>query len=221
MKRIAHNLELLDWMRIDHFRGLVAFWEVPADEETAINGRWVEAQAMDFFLKMQQEFPHLPVIAEDLGIITPDVHAVMERFGFPGMKVLLFAFGPNMPGNPYIPHNLPRNCLAYTGTHDNNTIRGWFEKETSPEDRQRLFRYLGREVSPEELPKELIRLLMRSAANTVILPLQDLLGLGGEAQMNRPATRQGNWEWRLQPGLLTPQVAADLREMTEIYGRAE
>jgi 4-alpha-glucanotransferase len=176
---------------------------------------------MDFFLKMRQEFPHLPVIAEDLGIITPDVHAVMERFGFPGMKVLLFAFGPDMPTNPYIPHNLPRNCVAYTGTHDNNTIRGWLEKETSAEDRQRLFRYLGREVSPEELPKELIRLLMRSAADAVILPLQDLLGLGGEAQMNRPATRQGNWEWRLQPGLLTPQLAADLREMTEIYGRAE
>jgi 4-alpha-glucanotransferase len=221
MKRIAHNLELLDWARIDHFRGLVAFWEVPEEEETAINGRWVEAQAMDFFLKMRQEFPHLPVIAEDLGIITPDVHAVMERFGFPGMKILLFAFGPDMPTNPYIPHNLPRNCVAYTGTHDNNTIRGWLEKETSAEDRQRLFRYLGREVSPEELPKELIRLLMRSAADAVILPLQDLLGLGGEAQMNRPATRQGNWEWRLQPGLLTPQLAADLREMTEIYGRAE
>ena len=95
----------------------------------------------------------MPVIAEDLGIITPDVHAVMEHFGFPGMKVLLFAFGPDMPTNPYIPHNLPRNCVAYTGTHDNNTIRGWFQEETSPEDRQGLFRYLGREVSPEELPR--------------------------------------------------------------------
>jgi 4-alpha-glucanotransferase len=108
----------------------------------------------------------------------------MTHFGFPGMKVLLFAFGQDLPTNPYIPHNLPRNCVAYTGTHDNNTIRAWFQEETSPEDRSRIFRYLGREVDPEELPREFIRLLMRSAADTIVLPMQDLLGLGAEARMN-------------------------------------
>ena len=136
------------------------------------------------------------------------------------MKVLLFAFGQDLPTNPYIPHNLPRNCIAYTGTHDNNTIRGWFQGETSPEDRKRIFRYLGREVAPEELPREFIRLLMRSAADTIVLPMQDLLGLGAEARMNQPATRKGNWEWRLNPEMLTLEVFKELGDMTEIFGRA-
>jgi 4-alpha-glucanotransferase len=175
---------------------------------------------MDFFNHLVQQFPHLPLIAEDLGIITPDVREVIQHFGFPGMKVLLFAFGADLPTNPYIPHNLPPNCVAYTGTHDNNTIRGWFEEETSPEDRQRIFRYLGREVSSDDLPRELIRLVMRSAANTVIIPMQDLLGLGGEARMNRPATRRGNWQWRMKADQPAAEIAAALGEMTEIYGRA-
>jgi 4-alpha-glucanotransferase len=220
LKRMERNLRLFDWVRIDHFRGLVAFWEIPAAKETAVEGRWVDAPARDFFTRLVQEFPRLPVIAEDLGLITPDVHKIMNHFGFPGMKVLLFAFGQDLPTNPYIPHNLPRNCLAYTGTHDNNTIRGWFEGEASSEDRQRVFRYLGREVSPGEIPREFIRLLMRSAADTIVLPLPDLLGLGAEARMNRPATRQGNWEWRLEPEMLASEVFEELKDMTEISGRA-
>ena len=144
LKRIGRNLKLFDWVRIDHFRGLVAFWEIPAEKETAVDGRWVNVPAMDFLTHLSPNFPHLPVIAEDLGIITPDVQEVMNHFGFPGMKVLLFAFGQTSPTNPYIPHNLPRNCIAYTGTHDNNTTRGWFQAETSPVDRTRIFRYLGR-----------------------------------------------------------------------------
>ena len=220
LKRMDRNLRLFDWVRIDHFRGLVAFWEIPAEKETAVEGRWVAAPARDFLAHLVQKFPQLPVIAEDLGIITPDVHDVMKHFGFPGMKVLLFAFGQDLPTNPYIPHNLPRKCIAYTGTHDNNTIRGWFQGETSPEDRKRIFRYLGREVAPEELPREFIRLLMRSAADTIVLPMQDLLGLGAEARMNQPATRKGNWEWRLKPEMLTSEVFEELEDMTEIYGRA-
>jgi len=133
---------------------------------------------------------------------------------------LLFAFGQDLPTNLYIPHNLPRKCIAYTGTHDNNTIRGWFQGETSPEDRKRIFRYLGREVTPEELPREFIRLLMRSAADTIVLPMQDLLNLGAEARMNQPATRKGNWEWRLNPEMLTLEVFKELGDMTEIFGRA-
>lgn len=135
------------------------------------------------------------------------------------MKVLLFAFGPGLPANPYIPHNFSNHCVAYTGTHDNNPVKGWFEKEASPDDQKRLFQYLGRNVPLGELPQELIRLVMMSVADTVIFPMQDVLGLGAEARMNHPSTREGNWEWRLASGLLTPPVAATLREMTEIYGR--
>jgi 4-alpha-glucanotransferase len=152
-------------------------------------------------------------------VITPDVREVMSRFDFPGMKILLFSFGPDMRNNPYIPHNLTRDCVAYTGTHDNNTARGWFEQEASPDDRQRLFRYLGREVSADEVAWELIRLLMISAANTVIFPMQDVLGLGADARMNTPATKECNWAWRCRPGQLTPDVAARLRELTELSGR--
>ena len=220
VERMEHNLRLCDVLRIDHFRGLVAYWEVPAMDDTAINGRWIEAPVMDFLNHLMRKFPFLPIIAEDLGLITPDVREVIHHFELPGMKVLLFAFGEDLPTNPYIPHNLPKNCVAYTGTHDNNTVRGWFEGDEAPEDKKRLLRYLGRDVPREEIHWELIRLLMMSVANTVIFPLQDILGLGGEARMNRPATVEGNWEWRLLPGVLTPDLATKLREMTELYGRA-
>jgi 4-alpha-glucanotransferase len=220
IQRMERNLSLCDVVRIDHFRGLVAYWEVAATENTAINGKWIEAPAMDFLDHLMRKFPFLPIVAEDLGIITPDVREVMQNFELPGMKVLLFAFGEDLPTNPYIPHNLPKNCVAYTGTHDNNTIRGWFEGEGAPEDKKRLLRYLGRDVPVEKLHWELIRLLMMSAANTVIFPLQDILGLGEGARMNRPATLEGNWKWRLGTDLLRPDVVLKLREMTEIYGRA-
>jgi 4-alpha-glucanotransferase len=218
-QRVGHNLALFDFVRIDHFRGLVGYWEIPATEKTAVIGKWIEAPALDFFNHLQKEFPGLPVIAEDLGLITPDVRQIMDHFRFPGMKVLVFAFGPDLPGNPDIPHNFSRNCVAYTGTHDNNPIKGWFETEASPDDQERLFRYLGRKVPPDDLPRELVRLVMMSVADTAIFPMQDILGLGRQARMNFPSTREGNWEWRLSPDLLTPQVAEKLREMTEIYGR--
>jgi len=143
----------------------------------------------------------------------------MDHFQFPGMKVLLFAFGPDMPHNPYVPHNFSRNFVAYTGTHDINSVKGWFETEASADKQKRLFRYLGRQVPADDLPQELIRLLMMSVADTVIFPMQDVLGLGAEARMNYPSIREGNWEWRLVSGLLTPQVKERLREMTEIYSR--
>jgi 4-alpha-glucanotransferase len=218
-RRIAASLRIADFVRVDHFRGFVSHWEVPVTETTAINGRWVDAPAMDFFTHLCRKFPYLPIIAEDLGVITPDVREVMDHFEFPGMKILLFAFGSDMPHNPYIPHNLPRNCVAYTGTHDNNTVRGWFEHEASQTDRQRLFRYLGREVSADEVPWELIRLLMMSAADTVILPLQDVLGLGLDARMNTPGSTECNWAWRFRPDQLTPDVASRLREITETHAR--
>ena len=217
--RAEHQMKLFDLVRLDHFRGLVGYWEVPAGESTAINGRWVEAPAEDFFGVLLKRFPYLPVIAEDLGFITPDVREVVRRFDFPGIKVLLFAFGEDFPANPYIPHNLARNCVMYTGTHDNNTVRGWFENEATSKEVQRFYRYLGREAPAEEIHWEFIRLTMMSVADTVILPVQDILGIGEEARMNRPATTQGNWQWRLLPAQLTPRLSRRLLEMTEIYGR--
>jgi 4-alpha-glucanotransferase len=220
IRRIEHNLRLFDFIRVDHFRGFVAYWEVPATEKTAINGRWKKVPAVDFFDKLTKRFPCLPIIAEDLGVITPDVREVMRRYEFPGMKVLLFAFSENLPGNPYIPHNIVENCVFYTGTHDNNTIKGWFEKEAKLEEKKRLFCYIGREVPLKNLHWELIRLVMMSVANTVIFPMQDTLGLGEETRMNRPGTSAGNWQWRLLPDEITPSLKRKLREMTEIYGRA-
>ncbi len=219
LQRVAHNLQLVDVLRIDHFRGFVAFWEVPSTENTAINGQWVEVPADDFFTTLLKNFSVDSFIAEDLGVITPDVKEIMNRFGFQGMRVLLFAFGEDLPTHPYLPHNYIPNCVVYTGTHDNNTARGWFDKETSPQDRQRLFRYLGCEVSSERVSKELFRLAMMSVANTVIIPMQDILNLGEEARMNRPSVSLGNWEWRLLPDQLSPTSVSWLREMTEIYGR--
>jgi len=219
VRRIAHALSLYDLVRIDHFRGFVAYWEVPAHEPTAVHGYWVEAPAEDFFRTLSKHFPCLPIIAEDLGVITPDVREVMERWGFPGMRVLLFAFGPDMPTNPYAPHHHVRHCVVYTGTHDNNTVRGWFEQEASDEDRRRLFRYLGRTVTADEVAWEMVRLAMMSVADRVILPMQDVLGLGAEARMNTPGTPEGNWEWRLRPHQITPELARRLADLTETYGR--
>ena len=220
VQRIAHNLKLFDFVRVDHFRGFVAYWEVPATEKNAIKGKWIEAPGVHFFNYIKKAFPHLPIIAEDLGTITPDVREVIHRFALPCMKVLLFAFDGPLPTNPYAPHNHVRNCLVYTGTHDNNTARGWFEKEATSEVKQCLFRYIGRQVTAEEVHWELVRLAMMSVANTAIIPMQDILGLGEEARINRPAKKNGNWQWRLLPDQLTPGVSKRLLEMTEIYGRA-
>jgi 4-alpha-glucanotransferase len=220
LERLSHHLRLLDFLRIDHFRGFVAYWEVPASETTAVKGQWVEAPANDFFTALLKKIPADFLIAEDLGLITQDVTEIMSRFGFPGMRVLQFAFDGDLATHPFLPHNYIPNCIAYTGTHDNNTLKGWFENEITPEDRQKLFRYLGREVSCNDLPKELIRLLMMSIAQTVIIPVQDILGLGEEARLNRPSSAKGNWEWRLLPDQLSSPHQEMLRELTSIYKRA-
>lgn len=220
MERIAHNLRLFDFVRIDHFRGFVGFWEIPAVEQTAINGRWVEGPGVSFFMTLFRRFPEAGLIAEDLGLISPDVIHVMNRFGLPGMRVIQFAFAEDDAQSPHLPHNYVPNCLAFTGTHDNNTLRGWFDEEITPEERERVFLYLGRQVCGEELPRELIRLLMMSVAKTVIVQAQDILGLGSEARMNLPSTCQGNWTWRLMPDQLSPSHAQMLSEMSARYGRA-
>ncbi|HHN65642.1 MAG TPA: 4-alpha-glucanotransferase [Nitrospirae bacterium] len=219
IERIGHNLELFDLFRVDHFRGFVAYWQVRAGEKTAIKGHWVKAPARDFFSSLLNHFGDLPIIAEDLGVITPDVVEVMEHFGFPGMKILLFAFGEDNPAHPYLPHNYGENYIVYTGTHDNNTTVGWFRNETSREDRQRLFEYIGRVVTEEDVHWELIRLAMMSVARMAIFPMQDILGLDESARMNRPSTRRGNWKWRLRKELVSDSIRERLLRMTTIYNR--
>ena len=219
IQRLEHVLKLYDMVRVDHFRGFVAYWQVPAAHRTAAHGKWIRASAKDFFTVVKKRFPELPIIAEDLGNITRDVKEVMLRFAFPGMKVLLFAFGKDDPKHPYLPHNYEKNCVVYTGTHDNNTVRGWFEREAKPAVKKRIFRYLGRNVSKEEIHWEFIKLAMMSVADLVIIPMQDVLGLGEDARMNLPATSQGNWEWRLLPHQAGLEEADKLSEMTKISRR--
>ena len=219
IKRVEQNLRLYDLVRIDHFRGLVAYWQVRAAESTAIKGKWIKAVPVDFLNTLKKRFPKLPIIAEDLGIITPDVTEVMNRFGIPGMRVLLFAFGEDNPNHPYLPENFVPNCIVYTGTHDTNTARGWFEKETSEEDKQRLFKYLGKNLSAEEVSWELITLAMNSVAQMAIIPMQDILGLGEEARMNKPAGSEGNWLWRLRPGQIGDLVTEKMLNMTRSFER--
>ena len=214
MNRIEHNLKLFDKVRIDHFRGFVDFWQVPAGEKTAINGKWEKALAKDFFNTFLKKYPGDRIIAEDLGIITDEVRDTMKHFGFAGMKILLFAFYEDLKKHPYLPHNYSDNCVAYTGTHDNNTVRGWFENELKPEDKQKLFTYLGREVSADDLPWALIDLLMRSKANTVIFPVQDILGLGQDDRMNMPGIAQDNWQWRVSRDQITEGILKKLSEKT-------
>ncbi len=220
IERLKHNFELFDLIRIDHFRGFLAFWEVPIHEETAVNGHWCEVPAEDFFKTLQKEFHSLPVIAEDLGIITPDVVDIMHRFKFPGMKVLLFAFGGNPKENPYMPKNHVKDCVVYTGTHDNNTTRGWFERDMSEEERNNLFNFIGKSVSTNEIAWSLIEIAMRSVANTAMIPMQDILNLGAEARMNTPATVHGNWLWRLTSIALNEHLEKKLSLVTHTAKRA-
>ncbi|MDO8283002.1 MAG: 4-alpha-glucanotransferase [Thermodesulfovibrionia bacterium] len=220
IKRIEHNMKLLHLFRLDHFRGFVGYWAVKAGEKTAVNGRWIAAPAEDFFNTLLKHFPQLPIIAEDLGIITPDVTEIMKKFGFPGMKVLLFAFGQDIATNPYAPHNHTKNCVAYTGTHDNNTIKGWFKNEVDAEGKQRISDYIGHKASSRTIHSDFIRLAMMSVADTVIIPMQDILGLGEKDRMNIPGITTGNWEWRLSEEAIEPLLIKKLKYMTKLYGRS-
>jgi 4-alpha-glucanotransferase len=197
----------------------VAYWQVPARAKTAAAGRWVAAPAADLLRQLYLRLPGLPLIAEDLGIITADVREIMARFHLPGMRLLLFAFGDDFPESAFLPHNFIPHCVAYTGTHDNNTIQGWFAHEAGPDERRNLFSYLGRPVPLPELHWELIRLVEMSVADTAILPLQDLLGLDATARMNRPARVRGNWRWRFSADPLEASIGQRLRDLTVTYGR--
>jgi 4-alpha-glucanotransferase len=215
--RFEAMLDYVDVIRIDHFRGFEAYWAVPQGEETAIKGEWLKAPGEELFDAIKQKLGKLPVLAEDLGIITPEVEALRDKYEFPGMKVLQFAFGSD-PGNPFLPFNYSRNFVVYTGTHDNDTTVGWFNQANDYE-KQNLLLYLGC-VSPEGIHWDLIRLALSSIANQAIIPLQDILGLGTEARMNFPSTAEGNWDWRYEPKALTEQLSDRLKILTKLYGRA-
>jgi 4-alpha-glucanotransferase len=217
IQRFEAMLDLVDWIRIDHFRGFEAYWAVPQGEETAINGEWIEAPGEEFFQILNQKLGKLPILAEDLGIITPEVEALRDRFEFPGMRILHFAFGSD-PGNPYLPFNYVRNCVVYTGTHDNDTSVGWFQK-LSDYERSNFWNYLGC-ISPEGVHWDLIRLAHSSIANLSIVPLQDLFGLGTEARMNVPSVAEGNWAWRYRSDLLSNEVRDRFAHLTRLFGRA-
>ena len=217
--RVRETLKLVDVVRLDHFRGFAAYWEVPAGHETAERGRWVEAPGRELFQTLRRELGDgLSIIAEDLGTITPDVHALRDEFRFPGMRVLQFAFGGD-PHDTHLPHNYVQDSVVYTGTHDNDTTAGWFEsRDPRGAERDYALRYLNSDGT--EVHWDFIRAALSSVSRVSVVPAQDLLGLGSEARMNTPASAEGNWAWRLRGGALTAELGERLRRMTELYARA-
>jgi 4-alpha-glucanotransferase len=225
--RFRAVLELVDLVRLDHFRGFEAFWEVPASATTAVKGRWVKGPGAALFEVLRGALGELPIVAENLGVITPEVEALREQFGFPGMAILQFAFGSDPQGDGFRPHNHTRDLVVYTGTHDNDTTVGWWTSsgqadstrtaEEVRRERELCLKYLGSDG--REIHWAFIRAALASVADTAIIPLQDVLGLGSEARMNLPARPEGNWRWRYAEAQLTDEVLGRLRELSEIYGR--
>lgn len=219
--RFRMALSQADLVRIDHFRGFYNYWEVPAEEQTAVNGRWLYGPGADLFRAVTAALGQVAIIAEDLGDFDAQsragLNALQAEFGYPGMKVLQFAFSSG-PDDPFLPHNFRPDCVVYTGTHDNDTTVGWYQVSSTEAERSYARRYLGRDGS--DIAWDLIRLAWASVAHTAITTVQDLLSLGHESRMNTPSTcGQPNWCWRLEPGALSDAVVARLRELTEIYGR--
>jgi 4-alpha-glucanotransferase len=220
VNRIGHDLQMFDYLRIDHFRGFCGFWQIPAHEKLAVFGSWVKGPGAHFFKVLSKRFKPLPIIAEDLGEITPDVIGVMKKFGFPGMRVLLFAFDGEIDNNPHVPAHYPCHCVAYSGTHDNNTIQGWYHQEAKEHEKANIQQVLRTKFTPRNLHWVMIDVLMRSCAETVIIPMPDFLGLGEEGRMNTPATQVNNWQWRLKANALTRQLSRKIAHITEKTGRS-
>jgi len=214
-ERFNFNFQLFDLIRIDHFRGLVQYWEIPNYEQTVVRGRWMDVPTTEFFKTLETNYTTpLPIFAEDLGYITDDVRDVMRQFGFPGMKVLLFAFDGDMETHPYLPHNFNGHCVVYTGTHDNNTVCGWFKDDASQKEKRNMVRYLNRENCTDNIHWDFVRMAFCSDAELAIVPLQDILGLGSEARMNKPATTSGNWRWRVCKETLNSDIIQKLSDLT-------
>jgi 4-alpha-glucanotransferase len=217
IQRVSWALRTCDILRLDHFRGFESYWEIPASEPTAVHGRWKPGPQEEFFRVLRDRLGDLPFIAEDLGYITAEVHALRDRLGIPGMKVLQFAFG-NPGAHIYLPHNFIPNCVVYTGTHDNDTTLGWWRSGASKEERAHVQAYLG--PVDETIAWEFIRAAFASVARMAVVPLQDVLGLASEARMNTPSRIEGNWGWRVGPGVLTDELSDRLAALTAMCDRA-
>ena len=227
VERFRAALRLYDIVRIDHFRGFEAYWEIPAGESTAMNGQWIKGPGAELFSALERALGALPIIAENLGVITPEVEQIRHQFGFPGMAILQFAFGNDPQGPSFRPHNYVRNLVAYTGTHDNDTVVGWWNSQGGAESirtaedvvKEHAFArtYLGGENEP--IQWTMIRTVLASVADTAIIPLQDILGLGSEARMNLPGTSRGNWRWRFAPEALSAELAMRLLQLNSTYDR--
>jgi 4-alpha-glucanotransferase len=216
LARLRMTFTQVDVLRVDHFIGFHRYWEIPARARTAIKGRYKPGPGAAFLSAAREALGDLPIIAEDLGAVTPEVEALRDQFALPGMKVLQFAFDSDA-SNPFLPHNYPKRCVAYTGTHDNDTTAGWFA-QASADERSRVQRYFAR--SGDDVAYDMIRGVMSSCADTAIVPLQDVLVLGSDARMNTPGVAGGNWQWRVRDGMLNDWHVGRLAEMAELYGRA-
>lgn len=216
--RIAHHRELYDVIRIDHFRGFDEYYRIPVDHQTAEYGTWQPGPGIEIFEAVTRELGELDIIAEDLGFLTESVFRLLKQTGYPGMKVLQFAFDSRESGN-YLPHNYPVNCIAYTGTHDNDTIKGWYHSIRDI-DREYALEYLGRNhLTEDEICRAFIRLAQSSVAKLCVIPIQDYLELEKEGRINTPATIGGNWTWRLKKDEITTNLITQIRQMTQLYGR--
>jgi len=213
LERLGQAARRFDAVRLDHFIGFQRYWEVPAGAKTAKEGRWVPGPGAELFDAVRDQLPDLELIAEDLGAVTPEVLALRDRFDLPGLRVLQFAFGSDAQADSFLPHNYPRRCVAYAGTHDNDTTVGWWES-LSAQDRS------WTELDPDDPAWSLIEVAWGSRAALAIAPLQDVLGLGSEARMNLPGTEHGNWQWRYAPGDLTSERAEWLHALTSSSRRA-
>lgn len=225
--RFRRAFEMLDMIRLDHFRGFEAYYEIPGTETTAVNGKWVKGPGAALFEAVEGALGSLPILAENLGVITTEVEGLRNRFGFPGMAILQFAFGKDPQAPDFKPHNYPRHRVAYTGTHDNDTVVGWWtstgagDSTRTPEDVEKEMEFAGRYLDTDgsEIHWVMIRTLMASVADTVIFPLQDVLGINSEGRMNLPGTSSGNWRWRYRSEELTLGIGAHLRQLAQAYDR--
>jgi len=225
--RLRHTLTVVDMVRLDHFRGFEAYWEVPAGEKTARNGRWVHGPGAKLFAAVETALGQVPIVAENLGVITPEVEAIRHQFSYPGMSVLQFAFGTDPQAPTFRPHNYPREVVAYTGTHDNDTTIGWWTSSAATDStrsekdiaEERAFTCAYLHTDGAEINWDFIRTVLASVANTAIVPMQDVLGLGTSARMNLPGSTRNHWRWRMRQDALTPDLAPRLRSLTTLYDR--
>jgi 4-alpha-glucanotransferase len=215
LDRIQAALEMVDIVRIDHFRGFAGYWEIPGDAPTAETGRWVPGPGEEFFQTVRDALDELPIIAEDLGVITPDVEALRDKYELPGMKILQFAF-TGSPDDPFLPHNYPLNCVVYTGTHDNDTARGWYER-VQEHEKDMYRRYMN--CDGKDVSWDLIRAIWSSVAVFSLAPMQDFLNLGNEARMNYPGRPSGNWTWRMKENDTNEGLIHKIKEINYLYNR--